>query len=248
MANISVSGKIIEEISEKVPSTNFAIIELIKNSYEAKASSISINIFDDKIEFFDDGDGMDSEDIKSLLVVSSSNKVYGKRIGKRIISGEKGHGFYSVFKFGSLVTIETIKNNTMNTFTLDMNVIRKASDISKYDIDINTISLQQKRNTGTKITVHNLYADSLNILKRSLDNKSKYSKLAKCIIDEEFNIEINKLWKNSIEYIENENIDKINEYFISVSKFNSTVHKKDNGEYFYTLQRLNDVINVEIPS
>ena len=102
---LSVSGKIIKEISEKIPNTIYAIVELIKNSYEAMANTIEINVCDNNIEIFDDGDGMDLDDIHSLLIVSHSNKEYGVVKNGRIISGEKGLGFFSVFKFGSKVTV-----------------------------------------------------------------------------------------------------------------------------------------------
>ena len=102
---LSVSGKIIKEISEKIPSTTYAIVELIKNSYEAMASNVEINVYDNMLEILDDGEGMDLDDIHALLIVSHSNKEYGVIKNGRIISGEKGLGFFSVFKFGSKIAI-----------------------------------------------------------------------------------------------------------------------------------------------
>ena len=69
---LSVSGKIIKEISEKIPSTTYAIVELIKNSYEAMASNVEINVYDNMLEILDDGEGMDLDDIYALLIVSHS--------------------------------------------------------------------------------------------------------------------------------------------------------------------------------
>ena len=113
---LSVSGKIIKEISEKIPSTTYAIVELIKNSYEAMASNVEINVYDNMLEILDDGEGMDLDDIHALLIVSHSNKEYGVVKNGRIISGEKGLGFFSVFKFGSKITVQTSNRSMIIIF------------------------------------------------------------------------------------------------------------------------------------
>lgn len=58
--NVKVSGNIIKELSEKIPSNNVALNELIKNAYDADASKIEITIdtINHKLTIFDNGSGM----------------------------------------------------------------------------------------------------------------------------------------------------------------------------------------------
>lgn len=41
-----------------------AILELVKNSYDAQASYVQLTFEDDSLEIIDDGDGMSLDDIK----------------------------------------------------------------------------------------------------------------------------------------------------------------------------------------
>ena len=148
---LSVSGKIIKEISEKIPSTTYSMVELIKNAYEAMASYIEINIYDGMIEIIDDGEGMDLSDIHDLLIVSHSNKEYGVIKNGRIISGEKGLGFFSVFKFGSKVTVHTSKQEIDYSFSIDMNEIENLKDIYNSKVDISESASVDSKKHGTKI-------------------------------------------------------------------------------------------------
>ena len=196
---LSVSGKIIKEISEKIPNTIYAIVELIKNSYEAMANTIEINVCDNNIEIFDDGDGMDLDDIHSLLIVSHSNKEYGVVKNGRIISGEKGLGFFSVFKFGSKVTVKTSKQGTNYSFTIDMNEIEGLEDIHDSNVDISESSSIDLKKNGTRIVIENLNSEAIELFRKVLDNSSDFLKLQNSIIDDNFKVKINKLYKDAKE-------------------------------------------------
>jgi HSP90 family molecular chaperone len=101
---IKVSGNIISELSEKIPTHIIALNELIKNSYDAGALSVSIEIDTRKniLRIIDNGEGMNRRDIDTLFHLSHSLKVYGEYNSqyKRYVQGAKGLGFLSVFKFG----------------------------------------------------------------------------------------------------------------------------------------------------
>lgn len=116
-SSITVSGNIIGELSEKIPSNIVALNELIKNSYDAGAKKIDIklNTKESKLIISDDGSGMDKKDIDTLFHISNSKKEYGKinEYG-RFTQGSKGLGFLSVFKFGDYVTWRTKKIKDLN--------------------------------------------------------------------------------------------------------------------------------------
>ena len=98
---IKFTGKILRELSEKIPSNIVALNELIKNSYDAHASKVIIDIDENakKMTILDDGDGMDKDDITKLFHIGLSTKQYGQIIRGRYVQGSKGLGFLSVFKF-----------------------------------------------------------------------------------------------------------------------------------------------------
>ncbi len=73
MAKIKVDGHIINEVCS-IPTGTLAITELIKNSYEAQANFVCISLGDNAIEIKDDGVGMNSRDLNSLLNISHSEK------------------------------------------------------------------------------------------------------------------------------------------------------------------------------
>lgn len=231
---LSVSGKIIKEISEKIPSTTYAIVELIKNAYEAMASFIEINIYDDKVEIIDDGSGMNLIDIKDLLIVSHSNKEYGVIKNGRIISGEKGLGFFSVFKFGSDVSVETSNQGSDYKFMLDMNEIEKLKDIQDSDIDIIDSKSIDLNKHGTKIVIDNLDIETIKIFKNLLDNPSNFLKLKYAIIDDTFEIRINKHYKNSSKISLDITNSGVNDKIIAKSYFDSNSNKT-NTSFFYRI-------------
>ena len=106
---ITVAGNILSELSEKIPNNIIALNELIKNAYDAFSPSVDI-ILDSSsknLTIRDYGIGMDTEGIKKLFHISSSDKQYGTIISYngtiRLTQGSKGLGFLSVFKFGKKV-------------------------------------------------------------------------------------------------------------------------------------------------
>ncbi|MCT7685334.1 MAG: ATP-binding protein [Lactobacillus iners] len=231
---LSVSGKIIKEISEKIPSTTYAIVELIKNAYEAMASFIEINIYDNKIEIIDDGSGMNLIDIKDLLIVSHSNKEYGVIKNGRIISGEKGLGFFSVFKFGGHISVETSNQGSDYKFILDMNEIEKLKDIQDSDIDIIHSKSIDLNKHGTKIVIDNLDIETIKIFKKLLDNPSNFLKLKYAIRDDTFEIRINKHYKNSSKISLDINNSEVSDKIIAKSYFDSNSNKTNTG-FFYRI-------------
>jgi uncharacterized protein (TIGR02391 family) len=110
-----------------------AISELIANAYDADAKNVSIKLYDDgekqKIEVFDDGDGMTFADINNYFLVIGRNRrkegLNKSPSGKRKVTGKKGLGKLALFGIGKTIEIETTKRNSKKTtfFTLNWNDI-----------------------------------------------------------------------------------------------------------------------------
>ena len=229
---LSVSGKIIKEISEKIPSTTYAIVELIKNSYEAMASNVEINVYDNMLEILDDGEGMDLDDIHALLIVSHSNKEYGVVKNGRIISGEKGLGFFSVFKFGSKITVQTSKQKYDYNFSIDMNEIECLKDIHDSNVDIAKNPSIDLKKHGTKVTIENLNSETIELFRKILNNSSDFLKLQNSIIDKNFKIKINKLYKNAEEIQSDIGNSLVEDKIIAKACFESKTHRVNDTFYY----------------
>lgn len=83
-----------------------AILELVKNSFDAD-SSICYIIFDtDTISIFDNGDGMNSEHIYEYWMhIGKSDKGYEKN--GRILAGSKGVGRFALARLGNRVNLSS---------------------------------------------------------------------------------------------------------------------------------------------
>ena len=100
---------------ELVPNLDQAIIELVRNSYDADASVCKINILDAKkpggvIELSDDGTGMREADIvNGWLVLGGSSKSSEKLtpVKKRHTVGDKGLGRLAALRAGSRAELLT---------------------------------------------------------------------------------------------------------------------------------------------
>lgn len=102
-----------------------ALVELIKNAYDADADSIEVRFehFNDdmsvnersRIVIKDDGCGMTPQDVKESWMNPATPRKYNKKQDgrektpekKRVIQGEKGIGRFAILKLGKIITITT---------------------------------------------------------------------------------------------------------------------------------------------
>ncbi|WP_336948215.1 ATP-binding protein [Serratia nevei] len=219
-ASLKFSGNIIGELSQKIPSSLFALNELIKNSYDAFSPSVTIKIsqLEKKITISDRGNGMSAADIESLFHISKSTKRYGYEVEKngikRITQGSKGLGFLSAFKFGDKVEWVTCQNGIRSKFSVCKSELVSKEDVAGTQIPV---TVDSHTEDGTIITIH---ADNQEIdeLLLDLSDNRIAEKIASTIIAESFNIKI-----------EIENQKKI----ISTDKIVSFKKESEDSQLFY---------------
>ncbi|GHV91572.1 hypothetical protein AGMMS50268_20750 [Spirochaetia bacterium] len=185
---IRVGGNIISELSEKIPTNIIALNELIKNSYDAGASSVTVELDTSRklLIIRDDGSGMGQKDIDTLFHISKSNKVHGKKNEYgRITQGSKGLGFLSVFKFGKIVEWKTNSNKGFK-FSVDYDKLIAANDISQFEIEL---SEDDTIPHGTEIIIK---LDKYNVqsLKEYFSIEKNYKKILNSFDDDSFIIEL----------------------------------------------------------
>ncbi|MFD0962556.1 sensor histidine kinase [Pseudofulvibacter geojedonensis] len=144
-----------------------ALLELVKNSYDADAKNVEIEIFSktsDKIRIADNGFGMTEDELKNnwLRVGFSAKRVSKKsKLGRRK-TGEKGIGRISTDRLGSILEIRT-KSAKDRLIGLKLNWDdfdvegKNVSDIKVkmfYPDEINLPPVQGKKSdTGTEIII-----------------------------------------------------------------------------------------------
>lgn len=172
--NFSISPRILSHLGEDlIKNESIALFELIKNSYDANATSCEINFhFSNEdlksLIITDNGDGMDINIIKNIWLVVGTDykrkeldkfkKTQGQR-KKRLPLGEKGIGRLSVHKLGNKITlISKSKNNNEVKLSIDWNQLNSAQKIDDFIIELteNEIPEEFINSTGTKIIIEEL--------------------------------------------------------------------------------------------
>lgn len=118
-------ARILKTLGEElISSETVALIELVKNAYDADAENVLIAFSGElkegagSIEVMDDGHGMDMNTIhKSWMVIATSTKKHNKKSksGKRRVLGEKGIGRFAAARIAEELELYTRTKEQANT-------------------------------------------------------------------------------------------------------------------------------------
>ena len=151
-----------------------AVFELVKNSYDAHASSVSLRFANDKLVIVDDGKGMSRADIlnKWLFVAYSAKRDgtedqdYRHRLSRRTrFAGAKGVGRFSCDSLGKrLILCSRAANQPVQTLDIDWTRYERDSkdEFSTVLVDVSEASdfpesvPQPPCNIGTVLEIHDL--------------------------------------------------------------------------------------------
>lgn len=127
-----------------------AILELVKNAYDAHASYVKLIFDEDVLTVIDDGIGMNIDDIKNKWMhVGKSTKQYKTVLENnqiRVLAGSKGIGRFALARLGEFASVVSKKENC---FCVHWETNWSSSSVTT------TEELNEK---GTKITIKNLRA------------------------------------------------------------------------------------------
>ena len=91
-----------------------AMLEIVKNAFDAQATELDIIFKKDEITIKDNGNGMNAEDIrKHWMHVGKSDKDYeiiDKNNQKRVLAGSKGIGRFALSRLGGNIQLYSQKN------------------------------------------------------------------------------------------------------------------------------------------
>tara|TARA_R110001583_G_scaffold38171_7_gene123449 strand:- start:64917 stop:67070 length:2154 start_codon:yes stop_codon:yes gene_type:complete len=155
-----------------------AVFELVKNSYDANAETVTVSFFDiaenpsnGQIIISDNGTGMSFKDIQDKWMVVGTNskraQLYSDPPYKRKFVGEKGVGRFAVDKLGERVQIKTKQLGDENWLCVNINwdeYEKLSEDSNEGQLSLFTdvenkynYEPASKNEKGTKIVITNIY-------------------------------------------------------------------------------------------
>lgn len=241
---------------ELITSEVVAVFELVKNSFDANAKKVNIelNLKEQKIVITDDGIGMSKDDLKDkwLFVAYSEKKNAEEKNGRKYV-GAKGIGRFACDRLGSNIKIitKTIKEKHYNVLDITWGEFEKNNleEFEKVPVLYSKITdYNEIKKSGTSIIVNNLRDDwnkeRITKLKRSLEklvnpfDSDIDMKIELNIISD--NEELNKLSS----FIHNSLFDALKEKTVCINaEFNEkiTVKLEDHGNLIYNIEKnIND--------
>ncbi|SEP61964.1 Signal transduction histidine kinase [Virgibacillus subterraneus] len=163
MAQFRPMARIISHLGERlISSTKVALLELVKNSYDAKSEfvEITINQKEKQIVIYDEGHGMDNKTIENFwLVVGTNNRLENKGVvnnNEDIPLGEKGLGRFSTMKLGNKLLLQTTtkESNVVWNLEVDWDKFGYKSDLYLDEIDNSLYDTPKTENRSfTKIVI-----------------------------------------------------------------------------------------------
>ena len=161
------SPKLIKFLGEElIHDKKIAIMELVKNAYDADADKVWITIRDDEITIEDNGHGMTEDIIRNswLRVGNSTKAINAKRSPKykRLPIGEKGIGRLGVHRLGKNIQVTSKAENSKEVyFEIDWNRFEKTPSLGDLE-PIVVVSREYpehfigEKKYGTKLVIRDL--------------------------------------------------------------------------------------------
>ena len=154
---------------ESISSPVVAVLELVKNAYDADAESVTVRFRrasspEGTIEIVDDGDGMTWHDIETKWMVIGTRHKQQEPVSPRgrVRVGEKGIGRFALDRLASQVIVETTPKATESEtseptyrLTIDWNKFEN-TDKSLHDIQHPIEILERQGRQGTRLLLSNL--------------------------------------------------------------------------------------------
>ncbi|MFY8273459.1 ATP-binding protein [Pseudoalteromonas sp. SSDWG2] len=146
-----------------------AIVELVKNSYDADSEDVVVSFSYDKVaqtlvvDVVDKGDGMSLDTVvNKWLVPATSDKLIRKRSARnRVLQGRKGIGRFAASILGSKITLETVQGGYLTKLNLDMEKVESFTFLDELVLDVTHEKTTRSAGTSIKIETFNLTEEKL---------------------------------------------------------------------------------------
>jgi len=165
--SFQTEGRLLQELGERlVAKADVALMELIKNAYDADASECRVKFDGERVEISDDGHGMtEDEFIENWMHIATPDKQRRRESHryKRTVTGSKGIGRFAVRFLGRKLVLETVATTrssevkkTLLRIAFNWEEIDAASDLRHVEIPYEISQAPADRNTGTRLVIERL--------------------------------------------------------------------------------------------
>ena len=170
----TIESRVLRELGERlVKQPEVALLELVKNAYDADATVCAIRHEPSKrIVVEDDGHGMTLDEFKNgwmRIGTSSKASASNSRQFRRIITGEKGIGRFAVRFLGKSLDLESVafdrvlKTTTLLTATFDWHQFDLNEDLGKVTVPYQLMRIGDQRAPGTRLSIGKLRPNATDI-------------------------------------------------------------------------------------
>jgi signal transduction histidine kinase len=169
--NLKIHPRVFAALGADLVTSDFvAIIELVKNAYDANAKRVSVRFRYDAagqsyMEIEDDGIGMTHQTINDAwCVIATPYKTEHTHIGKgkrqRRVSGEKGLGRLSAARLGSkLILVTQANNEPCYELRVDWDELAEQTDLNACAVELEQVTPSPFKQSGTTLRIENLRSD-----------------------------------------------------------------------------------------
>jgi signal transduction histidine kinase len=168
-----------------VAKADVALMELIKNAYDADASECRVTFDGKRVEIADNGHGMtEKEFLNNWMQIATPDKQRERRSRhyKRAVTGSKGIGRFAVRFLGRSLRLETVANvqgkkgeRTLLCVTFDWERIDRAPQLHKVEIPYEVREAPPDRSPGTRLIIEEVRSPG------SIDSKRLRTELLQLI-------------------------------------------------------------------
>ena len=165
-------GRLLQELGERlVASPEVALVELIKNAYDADSPSCEVTITESgkALVISDKGQGMTFQDfVGKWMRIATTSKIEERlsRKFRRRLTGAKGIGRFAVRYLGDHLTLVTIAEDperhvrTRLTAKFDWPAIDRLNDLRQAKVEYTLEQMAEDSETGTTLEVQKLKASA----------------------------------------------------------------------------------------
>lgn len=163
-ANFKVDTRLASILGETYRSTEYALRELVDNTFDADADNVWIQLpkpmTDEPIIIKDDGSGMTKKEVENeyLFIANSRFSRKGEVTPKykRRVKGRKGIGKFAGLVVASLMQVETHARSVKTILKIDKEkILESKKDLEKVDLDISDADCPED-DKGTTIILSSL--------------------------------------------------------------------------------------------
>ena len=171
--NFTIESRILRELGERlVKQPEVALLELVKNAYDADAETCEIEYTPpDRIAIIDNGRGMTVDEFKkgwmrigtSFKEASPHSPIFG-----RLITGEKGIGRFAVRFLGTKLYLKSVASDetlghTILTANFDWPLFDHAEELNKIRVPYELTSTNKETPCGTQLVITSLRPNTANL-------------------------------------------------------------------------------------